>query len=117
MPESKATLPRIPVQPIGYDEAEVLLRFIILLTSFALQYYSICDLWNRALKEDNEAPADWQGQLDVKYHLGPHFKDPGWTVKMVVHTKNKMVTTHNTVAILHGQEEPGTTILEHILIL
>ena len=26
IPESQANLPRIPVQPVGYDEAEVLLR-------------------------------------------------------------------------------------------
>jgi len=45
MPESKATLPRIPVQPIGYDEAEVLLRYIILLDrTFSLQYYLMSDL-------------------------------------------------------------------------
>lgn len=27
MPEAEAPLPKIPVQPIGYDEAEVLLKY------------------------------------------------------------------------------------------
>lgn len=28
LPETEAPLPKIPVQPIGYDEAEVLLRWV-----------------------------------------------------------------------------------------
>ncbi len=78
------------------------------------QLYIIC---HRCLKEDKEAPKDWQGALNVKYYLGPNFKEPNWTVKMEVHTKNKMAKIHNTIGILRGKEEPGLKFEEFLFIL
>lgn len=34
LPMEEAPLPKIPVQPIGYDEAEVLLQYVSSLTKF-----------------------------------------------------------------------------------
>lgn len=57
----------------------------------------------------NKAPTKWQGDLKVKYFLGPELKDAGWKVKMDVKTSNKMATIYNTIGIFEGQEEPGVT--------
>ena len=75
-----------------------------------LEYYI-----NRALKEDIKAPADWQGNLNVTYYLGPVLKDPQWKIKMVVHTSNKVATIYNTIGILEGKEEPGSIFNSLIL--
>ena len=38
IPESQANLPRIPVQPVGYDEAEVLLRYNSISNQLSIDY-------------------------------------------------------------------------------
>ena len=84
--EAEAPLPKIPVQPIGYDEAEVLLR---------------------AISGDNPAPKDWQGSLGVDYNIGPKLANGNWSVRLEVRTANKLATAYNTIGFLHGREEPG----------
>lgn len=88
--EKDAALPKIPVQPIGYVEAE--------------------ELFAR-LKAGEEAPPEWRGNLSVKYYLGPELATPGWTVKLEVLTANKMATIYNTIGILEGEEEPDRYVL------
>lgn len=81
------TLPRIPVQPIGYDEAEILLQNI---------------------SPDNPAPADWIGDLNATvYNLGPKLLNPNLKVRLNVSTANQKRTIYNTIGILRGSEEPG----------
>lgn len=88
--ESDALLPSIPVQPIGYDEAEVLLRAM-----------------NGPL-----APEKWRGDLNTPYSLGPGFQyGSGWKIKMNMLTANKMVTTYNTIGMLYGEQEPDRYVL------
>ena len=111
IPMSEALLPNIPVQPIGYDEAEVLFRYSNQSSykqiSFASSYIQPKkDNFLRAIKEGQRAPTEWQGDLDVDYFLGPELKN-GWKIKMEIHTANKVATIHNTIAILNGEEEPG----------
>jgi N-acetylated-alpha-linked acidic dipeptidase len=90
IPQSKALLPSIAVQPIGYDEAEVLLRAM----------------------SGPLAPTEWIGDLDTPYSLGPGFKyGQGWKIQMNMLTANQLVTTYNTIGILYGQEEPDRYVL------
>ena len=58
IPEDKSGLPRIPVQPIGYDDAQVLLG-------------------NMTGPDVNP---DWKGKLNITYRLGPGFLNPRWLV-------------------------------------
>ena len=46
-------VPSIPVQPISYGDAEEFLSRI----------------------GGEEAPEDWQGQINITYHIGPEFDD------------------------------------------
>lgn len=84
--EEQANLPRIPVQPIGYDEAELFLRNI---------------------SPENPAPAAWVGQLNASYSLGPKLLNPDWKVRINVSTTNEMRRTYNTIGILRGSVEDG----------
>ncbi|XP_057377944.1 N-acetylated-alpha-linked acidic dipeptidase 2-like [Daphnia carinata] len=89
IPQSQAMLPNIPVQPIGYDEAEILLRSL----------------------KGKEAQDEWWGSLNTTYLLGPEFRSINWTIKMEILTANKMATIYNTIGMLHGQEEPDRYVL------
>ena len=84
--EDTPTLPRIPVQPIGYDEAEILLQNIA---------------------NDNPGKSDWIGHLNATYNLGPKLINPNWKVRLNVSTTNQKRTIYNTIGILRGSEEPG----------
>ena len=46
-------VPSIPVQPISYGDAEEFLSRI----------------------GGEEAPEEWQGQINITYHIGPEFAD------------------------------------------
>ena len=117
MPESEAPLPRIPVQPIGYDEAEVLLRFQLSWHTHRSSNDPFV-MGNRSLSTENPAPAEWQGNLNVTYHLGPNFASPGWKIRLQVLTSNKMGVIHNTIGILRGSEEDGShTFRRHLFSL
>ena len=82
-----SVLPKIPVQVVSYDEAEVLLQAIGGMPS----------------------PDEWQGGLEADYNLGPNLKN-NFQVKMEVYTTNQMATTYNTIGILRGEIEPGSCI-------
>ena len=55
-----------------------------------------------------EAPAEWKGNLNVAYTLGPEFNDTDMYIRMDVHGGRTERTTYNTIGILRGAEEPGT---------
>ncbi|CAG0916173.1 unnamed protein product, partial [Notodromas monacha] len=86
--QDKVGLPKIPVQPIGYDEAEELLKRMT----------------------GPDAPSDWQGDLSVTYKLGPGFSN-NEKIKMEVYTENTMATTYNVVGILRGSVEPDRYVV------
>lgn len=84
--ESHPALPKIPVQSIGYEEVEVLLRH---------------------LSPENPAPAKWVGKLNAPYRLGPNLLNPGWKVVLNVSMVNERRTIYNTIGILRGSLEDG----------
>lgn len=88
--EEQANLPRIPVQPIGYDEAEILLR---------------------SMSCENPAPPEWVGLLATNYCLGPKPLNPDWKVRINVSTTNEMRRTYNTIGILRGSVEEDRYVL------
>jgi Zn-dependent M28 family amino/carboxypeptidase len=57
-----------------------------------------------------DAPEDWQGDLSVKYKLGPGFAN-GEKVRMEVYTENFMTTTYNVIGIIRGSVEPDRYVL------
>ncbi|KAJ1119839.1 hypothetical protein NDU88_008024 [Pleurodeles waltl] len=87
-----AGLPSIPVHPIGYHDAEKLLRNM-----------------------GGAAPPDmtWKGNLNVSYNIGPGFIGAFSTrkVKMHVHTNNKVTRIYNVIGTIRGSVEPDRYII------
>uniref|UniRef100_A0A8C8BGN6 Aminopeptidase NAALADL1 n=1 Tax=Otus sunia TaxID=257818 RepID=A0A8C8BGN6_9STRI len=81
-------IPKIPVHPIGYHDAEVLLR---------------------AMGGPAAPDSSWKGSLNVSYNIGPGFAKNSSTrkVRMHVHTNNKITRIYNVIGILRGAVEPG----------
>uniref|UniRef100_A0A8B9N0R2 N-acetylated alpha-linked acidic dipeptidase 2 n=1 Tax=Accipiter nisus TaxID=211598 RepID=A0A8B9N0R2_9AVES len=85
-------IPKIPVHPIGYHDAEVLLR---------------------AMGGPAAPDSSWKGSLNVSYNIGPGFADNSSTrkVRMHVHTNNKITRIYNVIGILRGAVEPDRYII------
>ncbi|NXG49191.1 NALD2 dipeptidase, partial [Psilopogon haemacephalus] len=85
-------IPKIPVHPIGYHDAEVLLR---------------------AMGGPAAPDSSWKGSLNVSYNVGPGFADSFSTrkVRMHVHTNNKITRIYNVIGILRGAEEPDRYVI------
>ncbi|NXV00431.1 NALD2 dipeptidase, partial [Cettia cetti] len=85
-------IPKIPVHPIGYHDAEVLLRAM-----------------GGPAAPDNS----WKGSLNVSYNIGPGFTGNSSTrkVRMHVHTSNKITRIYNVIGILRGALEPDRYII------
>jgi len=67
------------------------------------------------MSPENLPPENWVGDLNASYSLGPGFINPRWKVKMNVTTKNQKRLTYNTIGILLGSIEDGTTNLFSIV--
>ncbi|XP_042226493.1 putative N-acetylated-alpha-linked acidic dipeptidase isoform X1 [Homarus americanus] len=89
MSESKANLPRIPIQPISYDDARHILRHM----------------------GGELVPSGWQGGLNVTYRLGPGLAETGWKVTMEVLTHNVPTTIYDVVSVIRGSEEPDRYVI------
>ncbi|CAH1262395.1 NAALAD2 [Branchiostoma lanceolatum] len=91
LPEQDAGLPTIPVHPISYGVAVEILR-------------------NMA---GPEAPLDWQGGLDITYHLGPGYTGPAnsRTVRLVVNQDREVRTTYNVIGTIRGAVEPDRYVI------
>ena len=87
--QKDAGLLTIPVHPISYGDAQILLQNMT----------------------GEEAPEDWRGDLPITYRLGPGFANSEWTVKMFIHTENKIATTYNAFAMIKGSIEPDRYVL------
>ncbi|XP_042760479.1 N-acetylated-alpha-linked acidic dipeptidase 2 isoform X1 [Panthera leo] len=85
-------IPKIPVHPIGYNDAEVLLRHM-----------------------GGTAPPDdsWKGSLNVDYNIGPGFAghDSFRKVRMHVHNTNKITRIYNVIGTIRGSVEPDRYVI------
>ncbi|ROT78970.1 hypothetical protein C7M84_002310 [Penaeus vannamei] len=82
IPEEQTDSPGIPVQPVGYEDAQQILSIL----------------------EGDSAPDEWQGGLDMDYKLGGDLA--GHEVRLEVHNVNSREQVYNVVGALIGQEEP-----------
>lgn len=84
--EKDVALPKIPVTPIGYNDA---VKYLSKMSGL-------------------EAPNSWKGKLDVIYKLGPGFAPPfeNSKIKLYVKTYNVKKTIRNVIGFIEGQFEP-----------
>ncbi|XP_013811419.1 N-acetylated-alpha-linked acidic dipeptidase 2-like [Apteryx mantelli] len=85
-------IPKIPVHPIGYHDAEILLR---------------------AMGGPAAPDSSWKGNLNVSYNIGPGFAHNFSTrkVRMHVQTNNQITRIYNVIGILRGAMEPDRYII------
>ncbi|XP_058162148.1 N-acetylated-alpha-linked acidic dipeptidase 2 isoform X2 [Dasypus novemcinctus] len=90
--EEGVGIPQIPVHPIGYNDAEILLRHM-----------------------GGTAPPDesWKGSLNVSYNIGPGFTGSNSfrKVRMHVHNTNKITRIYNVIGTIKGSVEPDRYVL------
>uniref|UniRef100_UPI00398F850C N-acetylated-alpha-linked acidic dipeptidase 2 n=1 Tax=Pristiophorus japonicus TaxID=55135 RepID=UPI00398F850C len=84
-------LPNIPVHPIGYHDAEEMLRHM----------------------GGISAPSKWNGQLNVSYNIGPGFTDSysSQKVRMHVYTRNEVRRIYNVIGKIRGAIEPDRYVI------
>ncbi|XP_007538607.2 N-acetylated-alpha-linked acidic dipeptidase 2 [Erinaceus europaeus] len=84
-------IPQIPVHPIGYDDAEVLLRHM----------------------GGPAPPSSWKGSLPVAYNIGPGFAVTASfrKVKMHVHNTNQITRIYNVIGTIKGSVEPDRYVI------
>ncbi|XP_060559269.1 N-acetylated-alpha-linked acidic dipeptidase 2-like [Ruditapes philippinarum] len=82
-------MPGIPCHPVGYG--------------IAVQIMS--ELGGKVVKEQ------WKGKMNTTYRYGGTFKTPNWKARIFVSTKDKMVTTYNTIGVIRGSIEPDRYVL------
>nr|XP_033806013.1 putative N-acetylated-alpha-linked acidic dipeptidase isoform X2 [Geotrypetes seraphini]XP_033806014.1 putative N-acetylated-alpha-linked acidic dipeptidase isoform X2 [Geotrypetes seraphini] len=84
-------LPKIPVHPIGYHDAEKLLR----------------NMGGPA------PPNSWKGNLNVSYNIGPGFTANYSTqkVRMHIHTINRVTRIYNVIGTLKGALEQDRYVI------
>uniref|UniRef100_A0A8C6FSX2 Aminopeptidase NAALADL1 n=1 Tax=Moschus moschiferus TaxID=68415 RepID=A0A8C6FSX2_MOSMO len=92
--DNASGFPPIPIQPIGFEDAQVLL----------------CNLGG------NLAPADWQGGLGCDYNLGPGFRSNSIfpedsQVNVSVHNRLELRNSSNVLGIIRGAVEPDRYVL------
>uniref|UniRef100_A0A8C0G0H0 Glutamate carboxypeptidase 2 n=1 Tax=Bubo bubo TaxID=30461 RepID=A0A8C0G0H0_BUBBB len=85
-------LPKIPVHPIGYHDAELLLRNM---GGYAPPHSS------------------WKGNLNVSYNVGPGFTTNYSTrkVKMHIHSNNEVRRIYNVIGTIRGTVEPDRYVI------
>lgn len=88
-PLNKSGLPTIPAMAMSYGDAKEILRRM----------------------KGPKAPDDWQGGLDLLYHVGPGFKDKRLSLHMEVNSKLETRTIYNVIGKIRGTEEPDRYVL------
>ncbi|XP_055367986.1 aminopeptidase NAALADL1 isoform X2 [Betta splendens] len=87
--ENVTGIPPIPIQPIGYEDAYVL----------------ICAL------DGDAAPQNWQGGFNCTYNLGPGFKPTSAfsasDVQMDIFNYEEKRNSSNVMGVIRGSVEPG----------
>ncbi|XP_070577810.1 N-acetylated-alpha-linked acidic dipeptidase 2-like isoform X2 [Ptychodera flava] len=87
-PEENIDLPKIPAQPIGYQDAAEILRNM----------------------EGREAPKEWWGALNITYRLGPALQN-NRKLKLEVTNINQRNYTYTTVGYIRGSLEPDRYVI------
>ncbi|KAK7082545.1 N-acetylated-alpha-linked acidic dipeptidase 2 [Halocaridina rubra] len=89
IPQDEAPIPKIPVQPISYEDA-----------------------WHILSRMGGvEAPSEWQGDLNVTYRLGPGFQQQDLRLNLDVNNIYQQNITHNVIGIMKGSVEPDRYVL------
>ncbi|XP_043437589.1 aminopeptidase NAALADL1 [Prionailurus bengalensis] len=93
-PDTVPGFPPIPTQPIGFEDAKILL----------------CNL------QGTLAPAAWQGALGCDYKLGPGFRPDGdfpadSQVNVSIHNRLELRNSSNVLGIIRGAVEPDRYVL------
>ncbi|NXA37235.1 FOLH1 carboxypeptidase, partial [Eudromia elegans] len=85
-------LPRIPVHPIGYHDAESLLR---------------------NMGGPQPPDSSWKGSLNISYNIGPGFTTDYSTrsVKLHIHSNNKVTRIYNVIGTIRGAVEPDRYVI------
>nr|XP_039258723.1 putative N-acetylated-alpha-linked acidic dipeptidase [Styela clava] len=89
--ETETKLPKIPVTPIGYDDAIMYLMHM----------------------GGDEVEESWKGDMNITYRYGPGFQGLHNTSKMTMHvtTTNERKTVHNVIGYIRGYIEPDRYVL------
>ncbi|XP_040282291.1 N-acetylated-alpha-linked acidic dipeptidase 2-like isoform X1 [Bufo bufo] len=84
-------LPSIPVHPIGYHDAEQILR----------------------LMGGPAPPASWKGNLNVSYNIGPGFlgTTSNRQVRMHIYSNNEVTRIYDVIGTIRGAVEPDRYII------
>ncbi|XP_075054815.1 N-acetylated-alpha-linked acidic dipeptidase 2-like [Mixophyes fleayi] len=84
-------LPSIPVHPIGYHDAEQILK----------------------LMGGPAPPSSWKGKLNVSYNIGPGFSSnfSDRQVRMHVHSNNEVTRIYDVIGTIRGALEPDRYII------
>ncbi|KAL2096257.1 hypothetical protein ACEWY4_008405 [Coilia grayii] len=90
-PEKGVGLPKIPVHPIGYNDAVHLLK----------------NMGGPA------PPSGWTGALNVSYRIGPGFTQDtrNQTVRMNVFSTNRVTRIYNVIGRIRGAQEPDRYVI------
>ncbi|XP_071288893.1 putative N-acetylated-alpha-linked acidic dipeptidase isoform X1 [Agelaius tricolor] len=85
-------LPKIPVHPIGYHDAESLLR---------------------NMGGHGPPHSSWKGNLNVSYNVGPGFTEDysSRKVKMHIHSNNEVRRIYNVIGTIRGTVEPDRYVI------
>ncbi|XP_075049255.1 putative N-acetylated-alpha-linked acidic dipeptidase [Mixophyes fleayi] len=89
--EQDIELPKIPVTPIGYNDAA---KYLSKMSGM-------------------EAPGQWKGKLNITYRVGPGFASPfeKSKIKLYVKTYNIQKTIKNVFGFIEGQYEPDRYVV------
>uniref|UniRef100_A0A672FYN3 Glutamate carboxypeptidase 2 n=2 Tax=Salarias fasciatus TaxID=181472 RepID=A0A672FYN3_SALFA len=90
--EDGVGLPKIPVHPVCADDAVNLLKHM----------------------GGPAPPSNWKGGLSVSYRIGPGFLDgfsKNRTVRMNIHTNNRVTRIYNVIGRIHGALEPDRYVI------
>ncbi|CAF0939456.1 unnamed protein product [Rotaria sordida] len=87
--DSVRFLPKIPAQPIGYGEAQVILQYL----------------------QGSEVPVEWRGTLsNVTYRYGGELRNAS-TIEVKTHNRLERKDTYNVVGIMKGEIEPDRYVV------
>lgn len=84
-----ANYPKIPVQPICYDDAKYLMSQL----------------------GGKPAPDDWIGALNVSYMMGPGFSDPSQVLTLEVNNAMEERNISNIIAVIDGKYEKDKYVI------
>ncbi|KAH0516489.1 N-acetylated-alpha-linked acidic dipeptidase 2 [Microtus ochrogaster] len=90
--EEGVGIPSIPVHPIGYNDAEILLR----------------NLGGTAAPDNS-----WKGTLNVSYNIGPGFTGSKYSRKVRMHVSNinRITRIYNVIGTIRGSLEPDRYVI------